>query len=96
MTPQLVESIKRIARNRRFKRKDVLGGEDLCRQEWARAAQDYLELRKVYSMDQYISHRMDGMSSRQAYLEAAKTAISCRAGARRAHNIGELAGQETH
>lgn len=75
LTPQMVENIARISRQRKLKKSDVFQSELLSRTEWAYVQREYAEIRKIIALNQVIYLRQQGVASREAYTQAANSVV---------------------
>ena len=80
VTAAIAATIKHISKTRRLERAVIVDGDKLSRTEFARARTDYLELRRVYAMNIYLKLRREGMSSQEAYAQAAQSVVTSSGG----------------
>ena len=78
LTLEMVTAIARISspKQRKFRRSDIIGGENLNRIEWSAVRRDYLELRKMYALNVFIRLRKERCDAQTAFEEASKTVVT--------------------
>jgi len=59
ITKEMERSLAHITKAQRFKRCEVVGGDEMTRVEWQQAAGNFLELRKAYAMHLYVLRRRE-------------------------------------